>query len=477
MLKLKSKKAEPEVNQSGIRIITKKYLKDLCFEQGLYCTPNLNDKLYLHFKGFSKIEQLDEYVNLCALYLENNCIRKIEGLDQLKQLRYLYLHNNKITKIEGLEQLENLVVLNLSENHIMKVENLKQLNKLETLNLSSNYLTEAEAIEKIVECPSLTCLDLSSNQINYSDQVLSYFYLMPKLACLYLHGTRAYRRPLIYMLPNLTFLDSTPVSNDERKFVQAWFAGGREAEMEARLQASLEKEEARKSYLKSIDNLFTKISDIRRRELQKFEEELEKKKIILEKDKQRLFNDPKGEAELKKVEEELKIIGKKYQEKEELVDKILAEKTIGINKFQCMIATKNENNESEFLGISNKEYESYLEDQHLLWLLKQPFQNRETLERQQKQEANKDFEETLNKFSSRFTFTNDLSKELLQLLDMKAYDFNRVKQKLNEYISLVSQKRISIQELMKNEEFRKLYTLVQQISLFLNQQANSQPAE
>jgi dynein assembly factor 1 len=59
-----------------------------------YMTPSLNDILYLHFKGFSRIENLHDYVNLKVLYLEGNCIEEIINLHKLTKLRCLYLHQN-----------------------------------------------------------------------------------------------------------------------------------------------------------------------------------------------------------------------------------------------------------------------------------------------------------------------------------------------------------------------------------------------
>jgi dynein assembly factor 1 len=46
-----------------------------------YRTKELNDKLYLHYKGFRKIEGLEEFTSLKCLYLEGNGFSKIEGLD------------------------------------------------------------------------------------------------------------------------------------------------------------------------------------------------------------------------------------------------------------------------------------------------------------------------------------------------------------------------------------------------------------
>ncbi len=80
---------QPETDDNGTPKITKKYLRTLCKQQNLYLTPELNEKLYLHYKGFARIEELDEYVGLRVLWMEGNGIKKIENLHYLKDLRSL----------------------------------------------------------------------------------------------------------------------------------------------------------------------------------------------------------------------------------------------------------------------------------------------------------------------------------------------------------------------------------------------------
>jgi hypothetical protein len=60
--------------------MTKKNLKIICESTELYEFPDLNEKIYLNHKGFYKIENLEEYVNLKAIWFNNNAFSKIENL-------------------------------------------------------------------------------------------------------------------------------------------------------------------------------------------------------------------------------------------------------------------------------------------------------------------------------------------------------------------------------------------------------------
>lgn len=61
--------------------LTKDFLKKLLrkdFKQ-YYSTPYLNDCIYLHYKGFDRIENLEEFTGLKVIYLEGNGLNTIEG--------------------------------------------------------------------------------------------------------------------------------------------------------------------------------------------------------------------------------------------------------------------------------------------------------------------------------------------------------------------------------------------------------------
>ncbi|XP_051830892.1 dynein axonemal assembly factor 1 [Antechinus flavipes] len=247
--------------------MTKSFLRKLCKDQKLYITPALNDTLYLHFKGFDCIENLEEYTGLRCLWLECNGIQKIENLQAQTELRCLYLQLNLIHKIENLEALKKLDSLNLSNNFIKTIENLSCLPVLNTLQIANNHLETVEDIQHLKDCMSICVLDLSNNKLSDPD-ILSVLEAMPDLRVLNLMGNMVikkilhYRRTVIVRLKVLTYLDDRPVFPKERACAEAWVKGGSEAEKEER--GKWETKE-RKKIEESIEALAT----IRRRAMEK----------------------------------------------------------------------------------------------------------------------------------------------------------------------------------------------------------------
>lgn len=132
--------------------MTKEKLREICRKDGLYTAdPSLNDRLYLHFKGFRTLnkEALAPYTGVKVLWLEGNGLTSLGNgaLSNQKQLTTLYLHENCLETLKG-ESGDDDEEEESSENQSEEPIGLQECTELDTLNASKNVIRRIEGLEK-----------------------------------------------------------------------------------------------------------------------------------------------------------------------------------------------------------------------------------------------------------------------------------------------------------------------------------------
>ena len=96
------------------------------------------------------------------------------------ELLSLYLHENCINQISHISTLRNLKVLNLSDNCIRKIEGFGGLN-LDTVYLARNRIgfDGVDDLKGLLECETITCVDLQQNNIDDTEVMPQVFEKMP----------------------------------------------------------------------------------------------------------------------------------------------------------------------------------------------------------------------------------------------------------------------------------------------------------
>ena len=185
---------------------------------------------------------MELFPELKTLYFEGNGLGEISGLETNSRLRCLYLHENCIQRMEGMDGLVELANLNLSDNMITTVEGLGNLENLDMLYLARNRIGRygVDDLRGLLDCPSVTTVDLQHNKIDDPAVLEEVFVKMPNLKVLYLQGNsftnkiKNYRKTVISRIPGLKYLDDRPVFEDDRRNAEAFSRGGLEEERKER---------------------------------------------------------------------------------------------------------------------------------------------------------------------------------------------------------------------------------------------------
>jgi len=179
-----------EEDEDGPRRMSLKWFKEFFKKEWrtYYRTFELNEKLYLHFKGFNKLENMHLFPELKCLYFEGNGLRSMLGLEACPQMRTLNVHENIITKMEGLQTMIDLRTLQVSDNCIQKIEGMAMCTKLITLYMKNNNVGRGglDDLRGLLECPSIEVVDLQNNEIHDETCLEEIFMKMPALKVLYL---------------------------------------------------------------------------------------------------------------------------------------------------------------------------------------------------------------------------------------------------------------------------------------------------
>lgn len=231
-----------------------------------YRSEELNDKLFIHYKGWKELCNLEGWTGLKALYGECNAFDRISGLDNCRMLRSLFLQENCIKKISGLENCPMLWNLNLNSNFIERIEGLSHCKHLNTLTIQKNRIgwSGLDDLLHLVETP-INTLDLQDNKIWDCDVVPEVLMQMRDLRVLYLKGNPCskkipnYRKGITAVCGNLRYLDDRPVFPEDRRAADAFNRGGLEEERAERRRIKQENSEKHDRNMQAFQDMVDRV--------------------------------------------------------------------------------------------------------------------------------------------------------------------------------------------------------------------------
>ncbi|EGR30307.1 leucine rich repeat protein [Ichthyophthirius multifiliis] len=162
-------------------------------------------------------------------------------------------------------------------------ENLGGLKNLQNINISYNICQTYDDLKGLLDCLTLTNIDLSHNQIICDDKIIDDLFIkMRNLLCLYLKNNpcvrefKNYRKRLVGNMCQLKYLDDRPVFIDERRLCEAWVREGKDGEMTERRNILKERDQKNERNFQEILQMQKEIKEKRTEIILKAKEESEK---------------------------------------------------------------------------------------------------------------------------------------------------------------------------------------------------------
>ncbi|CAG5055133.1 unnamed protein product [Parnassius apollo] len=164
--------------------------------------------LHLQWNKITKIEGLDKLTKLKKLYLGCNCISVVENLMGLKYLEELYIEKQNVDSPDPLcfeprtivSIGATLRILNVSENKITDISWIKPLRRLEVLIATKNKLDDIQVVADHL-CTLLCLVD-----VNFTGNPMT--------------KKHRYKEIIIARCVQLRVLDTTPINNTSKTFLQ-----------------------------------------------------------------------------------------------------------------------------------------------------------------------------------------------------------------------------------------------------------------
>jgi len=205
--------------------VTAEALCKLCKSHGYYSSPELNERLHVVAKGFTRIHEnaMVEFTNVSACWLTDNALESLEGLQHLIALRSLWCQRNFLLSLSthilgGMQFLESV---DLSENQLTKLERGCLPPTVTTVIIQRNrFINGLEDIWPGLEnLTELRVLDCAHNRLEEGPSTEAFvFTKLPKsVAILNFQGNpfretiRGYHRQIKEAYPKISCIDDVKV--------------------------------------------------------------------------------------------------------------------------------------------------------------------------------------------------------------------------------------------------------------------------